>query len=79
MYFGGMLVTEDTNQAWEQELTDRLQAALTRRNDTVHAEWDRLEQVIVTARASFTADNAITNDASSLVAHVGQLIKENVS
>ncbi len=73
-------MTEDTKQAWEQELTDRLQAALTKRNDTLRAEWDRLEQAIVTARASFTAEDTMaTNDASSLVAHVDQLIKENVS
>ncbi len=76
-------MTEDTKQAWEQELTNRLQAALTRRNDIVRAEWDRLEQAIATARASFTTEDtatpASTNDASSLVAHVGQLIKENVS
>jgi hypothetical protein len=80
LYFGGKLVTEDTNQAWEQELTDRLQAALTKRNDIVRTEWDRLEQAIAAARASFTAeDTASTNDASSLVAHVNQLIKENVN
>ncbi len=76
-------MTEDTNQVWEQELTDLLQAALTKRNDTLRAEWDRLEQAIATARASFTTESTSvpgsTNDASSLVANVGQLIKENVS
>ncbi|NOT59857.1 MAG: hypothetical protein HOP19_06480 [Acidobacteria bacterium] len=71
-------MTEETNQAWEQELTDRLQAALTRRNDTLRAEWDRLEQAIAAARANVTNADT-TNEAPSLVAHVGQLIKDQAT
>jgi hypothetical protein len=71
-------VTEDTNQAWEQELTNRLQAVLTQRSNTLRAEWDRLEEAITKTRASFTNTDT-TTDASSLVAHVGQLVKEQVS
>ena len=68
---------DENNQAWEQELKDRVAAMFAKRLNPLSAELERLEQAVVSLRASAnTADPADESEATALAGHVKQLFKE---
>ena len=71
-------MTEETNQAWEQQLTERVGAMFAQRNQPLNADLERLEQTVTGLRASLAADGAAqVSEAAALTAHVRQLLQEN--